>query len=77
MVQKSRKDMPLHRRFLTGKYFLLASLLNQAIEHPQVTNVFLLDGFLHAKVVIFYNYEYLLSEIGILGTIEYNFSKII
>jgi hypothetical protein len=33
MIQKRREDTPLSRRVLTGKYFLLASLLNPAGEH--------------------------------------------
>jgi hypothetical protein len=50
MVQKRREDTPLRRRVLTGKYFLLASLLNHVVEHPQFTNLPLLGRFLHAKV---------------------------
>ena len=50
MVQKRREDTPLCRRVLTGKYFLLASLLNYAVEHPQLTNLPLLGLFLHAKI---------------------------
>lgn len=52
MVQKGHEDMPLRRRVLLGKYFLLASLPTHAVEHPQLTNLALLGRFLHAKVDI-------------------------
>ena len=50
MVQKRREDTPLRQRFLTGKYFLLAGLLNYAVKHSPTPNLFLLGYLLYTKI---------------------------
>ena len=37
VIQKRREDTPLGRRVLTRKYFLLACLLDHAVEHLLIT----------------------------------------
>jgi hypothetical protein len=38
VLQKCREDTPPRRCVFTGKYFLLVSLLDHAVEHSRVTN---------------------------------------